>query len=341
LKNSQEHGTNAFIVAEAGVNHNGEKPIAQKMVEAAAEAGADAVKFQTYVPELLVCSAAPKAAYQKRGTNQTESQLAMLERYRLEEADHRELLDCCTGNGIVFLSSPFDLQSIDLLDSLGLEVLKIPSGEITDLPYLRKIGSLGKELILSTGMADLDEIGKALDVLVSAGTPKNQITVLHCNTAYPSPFKDVNLRAMLTIRREFDVRVGFSDHTPGIEASVAAVAMGAVVIEKHFTLDKTMEGPDHAASLNTSELRSMVRAIRNIELSLGDGIKRQSKSETENKGIVRKSIVAARVIKQGDVFTTDNITVKRPGTGISPMLWDKIIGKRAKKHFRVDELIRL
>jgi N,N'-diacetyllegionaminate synthase len=259
----------------------------------------------------------------------------------LDQCAHKELIAYCRQKGIIFLSTPFDLESIDLLNDLGLKIVKIPSGEITNLPYLRKIGGLKKKLILSTGMADLQEIGDALKILTGAGTPKENITVLHCNTEYPTPMEDVNLRAMLTIRDTFDVKVGYSDHTLGIEVPIAAVALGASVIEKHFTLDANMKGPDHKASLEPDSLRAMVEAIRNIEKMLGDGLKGPSPSELKNMPIVRKSIVAAKDIKKGECFSAANLAVKRPGTGISPMEWDEVVGQAAKNNFKEDEVIKL
>ncbi len=330
-----------FIIAEAGVNHNGSIKIARKMVDVAVEAGADAVKFQTFKAENVVSRFAAKAEYQEKTTDADESQFDMIKRLELNEDAHKELIDYCRDKGIIFLSTPFDLESIDILSNLGIEIFKIPSGEITNLPYLRKIGRLKKKVILSTGMADLEEIGNAINVLTEYGTRKDDITVLHCNTEYPTPFEDVNLVAMLTIRDAFKVKIGYSDHTPGIEAPVAAVALGASVIEKHFTLDRKMEGPDHKASLDSDELKAMVRAIRNIEKAIGDGVKKPSTSELKNKPVVRKSIVAAKEIKKGETFTEDNITVKRPGTGINPMEWDRIIGKTANKDFAEDEFIEI
>jgi len=330
-----------FIIAEAGVNHNGSIDIAKKLIDVAAETGADAVKFQTFKAERLVCKSAAKADYQKKTTDADESQFGMIKRLELNEDAHKELMGYCRDKGIIFLSTPFDLESIDMLDNLGLEIFKIPSGEITNLPYLRKIGRLKKKVILSTGMADLGEIGNAINVLTEYGTRKDDITVLHCNTEYPTPFEDVNLVAMLTIKDAFKVKVGYSDHTVGIEISIAAAALGATVIEKHFTLDKNMKGPDHKASLEPDELKAMVHAIRNVEKALGNGIKKPSRSEMKNIRVVRKSIVAAKDIKKGEVFGEDNITVKRPAGGISPMEWDNILGKRAKRDFRGDELIEI
>jgi len=328
-----------FIIAEAGVNHNGSIDLAKQMIDVATEAGADAVKFQTFKTENLVSKNAPKADYQKVLTGSSESQFEMIKKLELDENVHKILFAYCREKSIQFLSSPFDLDSIDLLNKLGMEIFKIPSGEITNLPYLRKIGRLEKNVILSTGMADLGEIKDALDVLTNAGTELINITILHCNTEYPTPMEDVNLRAMITIAQEFGVCVGYSDHTLGIETSIAAVALEAQVIEKHFTLDKNMEGPDHKASLEPDKLKNMVGAIRNIENALGNGIKKASPSELKNKPIVRKSIVAACDIKSGEIFTEKNIIVKRPGTGISPMRWAEIIGKTSTKDYHEDDLI--
>lgn len=330
-----------LIIAEAGVNHNGDLGIAKKLINVAAQAKADVVKFQTFVPEAVISRFAPKAAYQQETTDRNQSQLDMVRSFYLDEQAHRELLAYATERGIEFLSTPFDLPSIDLLNRLGLKRLKIPSGEITNLPYLQRIGTLGKQLILSTGMADLDEVRTALAVLEKAGTPKEQITVLHCHTDYPTRPEDVNLRAMLTMLDQLGVKIGYSDHTLGIEMPIAAVTLGAQVIEKHFTLDRSMPGPDHKASLEPSELKAMVRAIRNIEQALGDGVKRPTARELEIMKVARKSIVAALEIKAGEVFTTENITTKRPGTGISPMRWDEVMGQAAKKNFLADELVEL
>ena len=329
-----------FIIAEAGVNHNGSLDMALKMVDAAVAAGADAVKFQTFRAERIIAASAPKAGYQQQTTGSDESQLEMVKKLELDELAHTRLYQHCQSKDIQFLSTPFDLESIDLLNRLGLEIFKIPSGEITNLPYLRRLGTLGKRLILSTGMADLGEIEDALDVLTESGTPLGNITVLHCNTEYPTPFEDVNLRAMLTIQNAFPgIAVGYSDHTSGIEVPIAAVAMGARVIEKHFTLDRNLPGPDHRASLEPHELSAMISGIRNIERALGTGIKKPSPSELKNKPIARKSIVAARDIVRGEPLTEENLTVKRPGIGISSMRWDEIIGCKAAKAYRRDELI--
>jgi len=329
-----------FIIAEAGVNHNGSLELAQKMIDAAVDAGADAVKFQTFKAEKLVSKYAPKAEYQKKSTANDESQLEMVKKLELDATAHRTLIEYCKKKEIRFLSTPFDLESIDLLNELALDIFKVPSGEITNLPYLRKIGALKKKIILSTGMSDLREIEDALDVLTEAGTPLEKITVLHCNTEYPTPMQDVNLEAMQTIKSSFpEIHVGYSDHTEGIEIPVAAVAMGATVIEKHFTLDKNMEGPDHKASLEPDEFKAMILAIRNIEKALGNGIKKPSPSELKNIRIARKSIVATRDIRKGEPFTEKNLTAKRPGTGISPMRWDEVVGQRACKDYKQDDLI--
>ncbi len=328
-----------FIIAEAGVNHNGSIEVAKKLIDEASNAGADAVKFQTFKAKDLVSKKAQKAEYQKKTTDKKESQFDMIKKLELNVAMHKELISYCNIKNIMFLSSPFDLDSIKLLDELGLLVFKIPSGEITNLLYLRHIGKLNKKVILSTGMADINEIKDALDTLISNGTQKENITVLHANTMYPTPLKDVNLRAMITIGNTFDIAFGYSDHTLGIEVDIAAVAMGARCIEKHFTLDSTMEGPDHKASLEPSELKSMVRAIRNIEVALGSSIKKPSNSERPNMEVVRKSIVAKKNIKKGDVLCEQNLVIKRPGNGISPMRWDDIIGTNATKNYSEDDLI--
>lgn len=328
-----------FIIAEAGINHNGSLDKAYQLIDIAADAGADAVKFQTFKSESLASKNAQKANYQKKTTNSSESQLNMLKRLELDNIAHKKLLNYCIKKNIEFLSSPFDIDSIDLLSDLGLNIFKIPSGEITNLIYLRHIGSLGKQIILSTGMSNMQEISDALEVLISAGTLKNDITILHANTMYPTPMEDVNLRAMQSIKNTFSIKVGYSDHTEGIEVDVAAVAMGATVIEKHFTLDKNLDGPDHCASLDSRELKAMVNSIRNIELALGNGIKKPSRSEKPNISISRKSIVASRAIKKGDLLTNENLTIKRPGTGINPMKWDSMIGKVAKRDYQIDDLL--
>lgn len=328
-----------FIIAEAGVNHNGSIELAKKLIDVASESRIDAVKFQTFKAQNLVSKSAQKADYQKQTTNNSESQFDMIKKLELDVDTHKELISYCKTKNIMFLSTPFDHDSIELLNDLGLEIFKIPSGEITNLPYLRHIGKLNKKVILSTGMADIGEIEDALDVLIQAGTKKENITVLHANTMYPTPMEDVNLKAMVTIGNTFDIAFGYSDHTLGIEVDIAAVALGACCIEKHFTLDKTMEGPDHKASLEPNELNEMVKAIRNIELALGSSVKKPSKSEIPNMQIARKSIVAKMDIKKGEILTEEKITIKRPGNGINPMRWDEIVGTIATKDYKEDELI--
>lgn len=328
-----------FIIAEAGVNHNGSIELAKKLIDAACDARADAVKFQTFKSEKVISKFAEKAEYQKESTSNNESQLEMVKKLELDEEAHKLLIDYCLEKKIMFLSTPFDSESIELLDNLGLSIFKIPSGEITNLPYLRQIGKLNKTIILSTGMADIGEIEDAIEVLTSSGTNRENLTILHVNTEYPTPMEDVNLKAMVTIGNAFDLNYGYSDHTLGIEVPIAAVALGASIIEKHFTLDKTMEGPDHKASLEPNELKEMVKAIRNIEIALGSKIKKATKSEVKNKPIARKSIVAKVDIEKGQILNENNITVKRPGYGISPMRWDEVIGTFAKKDYKEDELI--
>ncbi len=328
-----------FIIAEAGVNHNGDINLAKKLIDVASEAGADAVKFQTFKAKNLVSRNAQKAKYQKKTTQIDENQFDMLKKLELDIETHKELIKYCKEKDIMFLSTPFDHDSIELLVDLGLEIFKIPSGEITNLPYLRYIGKLNKEVILSTGMSDIGEIEDALDVLINAGTKKENIVILHANTEYPTPMEDVNLRAMQTIGKAFDVEYGYSDHTQGIEVDIAAVALGASCIEKHFTLDCTMEGPDHKASLEPDELKAMVKAIRNIETALGSSIKKPSPSESKNMEVARKSIVASKDIKKGDILSEKNITAKRSAKGISPMRWDEVIGSIARKNYKEDELI--
>ncbi|MCG3658941.1 N-acetylneuraminate synthase [Aliarcobacter butzleri] len=328
-----------FIIAEAGVNHNGSIELAKKLIDVASESGVDAVKFQTFKAENLVSKNAQKADYQKQTTDKNESQFDMIKKLELDVDTHKELMLYCKTKNIMFLSTPFDHDSIDLLSNLGLEIFKIPSGEITNLPYLRHIGKLDKKVILSTGMADIGEIEDALDVLITCGTKKENIIVLHANTMYPTPMEDVNLKAMVTIGNTFDIAFGYSDHTLGIEVDIAAVAMGACCIEKHFTLDKTMEGPDHKASLEPDELKVMVKAIRNIEKALGSYVKKPSKSEIPNMKIGRKSIVAKIDIKKGEILSENNIAIKRPGNGISPMRWDEIIGTISTKDYKEDDLI--
>jgi N,N'-diacetyllegionaminate synthase len=328
-----------IIIAEAGVNHNGDIKLAKLLIDAAAAAGADFVKFQTFSASRQVTRSAKKADYQTKTTDSAESQYEMLHRLELTEAMHHELITHCTARNIGFFSTGFDIESVNLLVRLGQDHFKIPSGEITNLPYLRHIGQFNKGVILSSGMATLGEIEAAIDVLVQTGTHREKLTLLHCTTEYPTPMCEVNLRAMLSIKSAFGLAVGYSDHTQGIEIAIAAVAMGATVIEKHFTLDRTLPGPDHKASLEPPELTSMIAAIRNVEVALGDGIKRLTPSEVRNKSVVRKSLVTSRAIKAGQVFTAENVTVKRPGTGISPMRWDEFMGKKALRDFIADELI--
>jgi N,N'-diacetyllegionaminate synthase len=332
---------NTLIIAEAGVNHNGDIAMAKRLIEVAAEAGVDMVKFQTFSADRLATTRAGKAQYQEQSTGEAESQHSMLRRLELSDEMHQNLIEHCRRHGIRFFSTGFDVPSLDFLMGLGLDRVKIPSGEITNLPYLRRVAEHGKPVILSTGMASLGDIESALAVLEEGGVSREHITVLHCNTEYPTPMVDVNLRAMCNIGQAFNVAVGYSDHTPGIEVAIAAVALGAVVIEKHFTLDRNLPGPDHAASLEPDELKAMVVAIRNVELALGDGIKRASPSEVKNMPIARKSIVASRPIRAGEVFTTENITAKRPGTGISPMRWDEVLGRPANRDYAADEMILL
>ncbi len=326
-----------YIIAEAGVNHNGDVNLAKQMILEAKKAGADAVKFQTFTSENLVSLFAPKADYQKQTTDQAESQLEMLQKLELSYEHFTLLSHYAKEVGIEFLSTPFDHDSIDFLITLGMPLWKIPSGEITNKPYLMKIARTKKPIILSTGMSTMQEIGEALEVYF--GYDLKCITLLHCNTEYPTPYQDVNLRAMRSLREAFGVNIGYSDHTKGIEIPIAAVAVGACVIEKHFTLDQTMPGPDHKASLEPTELTAMVNAIRNVEQAMGSSIKQPSPSEFKNRAIARKSIVANRDIRKGEIFTEDNLTVKRPGDGISPMKWDKVLGKIANRDFVKDEKI--
>ena len=329
-----------FIIAEAGVNHNGDIDLAKNLIDVASEAGADAIKFQTFKAEKLVSKNTQKAKYQKENMQgKGDSQFEMLKKLELDENTHEELIAYCKTKNIMFLSTPFDLDSVDMLYNLGIKIFKIPSGEITNLPYLRKIGRLQEKIIISTGMSNMSEIKDALGVLIKAGTQKENITVLHANTMYPTPMQDVNLNAMLSISKELDIAYGYSDHTLGIEVDIAAVAMGASVIEKHFTLDKNMDGPDHKASLEPDELRAMIQSIRNIELALGSSIKKMSKSESVNIEVARKSIVASCEIKKGEIFSEKNLTTKRPAKGISPMKWDDIIGSVATKDYKEDEML--
>lgn len=327
------------IIAEAGVNHNGNLSLAKKMVDAAKSAGADYVKFQTFQPEKLVSRHAGKAKYQEKTTDAGETQLEMLKRLSLTDENFLKLKKYCDKTGIGFISTPFDLESIKFLESFNMDFWKIPSGEVTNLPYLEALGKTGRKIIMSTGMCNLEEILKAVSVLENCGT--KEIVLLHCNTQYPTPFEDVNLSAMKSIAKASHKKIGYSDHTPGIEVSIAAAAMGAVVIEKHFTLDKNMPGPDHKASLEPEELKALVGAIRNVEKALGNGNKEVSPSEKGNVAVARKSIVAKKDIRKGEVFSDKNITTKRPGTGISPMKWHDVIGKTAARNFKEDELIEL
>lgn len=330
--------THARVIAEAGVNHNGSLERALEMVDEAAKAGASSVKFQTFVPEELVAAGAAKAAYQKRQTGEG-SQLEMLQSLRLGEDAHRVLMKRCDERGIQFLSSPFDISSVRMLAGLGMREFKIASGEITDLPVLREVARCAESVLLSTGMATLDEVGAALSALEEAGLSRDMVTLLHCSTEYPAPFGDVNLRAMAELGKAFGVPVGYSDHTTGIEVSIAAVALGAVVIEKHFTLDRSLPGPDHAASIEPSELTELVSAVRNVSSALGEADKAPTPSERANAEVVRKSIVAATAIERGELFTEENLTAKRPGLGLSPMLWDTVIGTEAPRAFTADEMI--
>jgi N,N'-diacetyllegionaminate synthase len=333
--------TQTLIIAEAGVNHNGDLVLAKQLIDVAAEAGADLVKFQTFNADRQVTLVAGKADYQSKTTNDKESQHEMLRSLELTPDMHKELIAHCAVRNIGFFSTGFDVESVELLVGLGQNHFKIPSGEITNLPYLRHIGQFRKGIILSTGMATLGEIEAAIDALEQAGTPRAQVTVLHCTTEYPTRMNEVNLRAMQSIQAAFSVAVGYSDHTLGIEVALAAVAMGASVIEKHFTLDRNLPGPDHKASIDPEELKAMVNAIRNIEIALGDGVKRMTPSEAKNKLIVRKSLVASQPIKAGEIFSAKNTTAKRPGTGISPMRWDEVIGQSASRDFAQDDLIEL
>ncbi len=330
-----------LIIAEAGVNHNGSMKLAKKLVDVAAKAGADFVKFQTFKAETLVTQTADKAEYQKGLTGTNETQFEMIKKLELDKDAHNELIDYCKIKNIQFLSTAFDNASIELLAELDIPLFKIPSGEITNLPYLRHIGGMGKPIIISTGMSTLNEVRDVLNILIESGAEKENITILHCNTEYPTPLEDVNLKAMLTIRDELGMNIGYSDHTLGIEVPIVAVTMGATVIEKHFTLDKNSPGPDHAASLEPVDLKAMVSAIRNIEKAMGNGIKKPSPSEIKNMPIARKSIVAKMTIKKGELFTEENLTVKRPGTGVSPMEWDNVIGKPANCDFEMDDLIEI
>ncbi len=332
-----------LIIAEAGVNHNGSVDIAKQLIDKAVEAGVDMIKFQTFKSEKLVSKSARQADYQKKniGSSADDSQLNMLKKLELSEKDHEELIAYCQKKDIKFFSTAFDMDSIDYLHSLKMGLWKIPSGEITNYPYLKKIAQYHEPVILSTGMCELSDIEAAINALLTNGLKKNQITVLHCNTEYPTPYEDVNLRAMQEIKDKFGVNIGYSDHTKGIEVPIAAVALGATVIEKHFTLDRNMPGPDHKASLEPSELKVMVSSIRHIEKALGDGHKTISPSEHKNIAIARKSIVAACPIEKGELLTEQNLTVKRPGTGISPMRWEEVIGTKAIRIFQEEDLIEI
>ncbi len=330
------------VIAEAGVNHNGDFEKAKKLIDVASDAGVDFVKFQTFQAEKLVTKSADRADYQNQNTGDDDSQFEMLKKLELSTEQHHKLIDYCQEKDIQFFSTGFDLDSLEFLHKLGLKLAKIPSGEITNLPYLQKIAQLFDEVILSTGMADMEEIQSAIKILFDNGLKKENLTILHCNTEYPTPMEDVNLKAMLYIQNELGVKVGYSDHTLGIEVPIAAVALGATVIEKHFTLNRNLPGPDHKASLEPDELKAMISGIRNIEKAItGSGIKEPSPSELKNKPIARKSIVAKSNIKKGELFSADNLTIKRPGTGISPMKWNEVVGQTAQKDFHVDELITL
>lgn len=328
-----------FIIAEAGVNHNGSFELAKQLVDKAVWAGADCIKFQTFKSENLVSPNAQKAEYQEKTTDSKESQFNMLKKLELKEEHFILLRDYCQQKGILFLSTPFDLESIDFLASIGMKTWKIPSGEITNYPFLRKIGQRKESVIMSTGMCTMEEVHSAVDVLNQFGT--TDITLLHCTTEYPAPYDSVNLSAMVSLQKEFGYRIGYSDHTKGIEIPIAAVAMGATVIEKHFTLNCNMTGPDHKASLEPNELKEMIQAIRNVEKAYGDGVKRPSEAEEKNIAIARKSIFAKTDIKKGEVFSENNIIAKRPGNGLSPMKWNEIIGQKAIKDFLIDEMIKI
>lgn len=330
-----------LVIAEAGVNHNGRLDLARQLIDVAVDARADFVKFQTFRASRLASRGAEKALYQIDAGLGRETQYEMLQRLELSSQMHRELIEYCAACGIRFLSTAFDIKSLEFLASLGQEHFKVPSGEITNLPYLRYLGGLRKTIIVSTGMATLGEVEAALDALYGAGTSQEQITLLHCTTEYPTPMAEVNLRAMLSMKEAFGVAVGYSDHTQGIEVPIAAVALGARVVEKHFTIDRNLPGPDHRASIEPNEFKEMVNSIRNIEIALGDGIKRVTPSEAKNKNVVRKSLVASQRIMKGQLFTPDNVVAKRPGNGLSPMRWDEVIGRESPREFSVDEMIEL
>jgi len=328
-----------IIIAEAGVNHNGDLNLAFELIERAKAAQADYVKFQTFIPENVMTKHAVMADYQKENTGKAESQLEMVRRLQISFEDHQLLIDKCNKTGIKFLSTGFDLESLDFLSAQAMDFVKVPSGEITNLPYLRKVAQFKRPVILSTGMATMKEVSKAIDVLIRLGVNRDEITALHCTTQYPAPFEDVNLKAMLSMAKTQQVAIGYSDHTPGIEVAIAAVALGATIIEKHFTLDNNLPGPDHRASLEPTQLTAMVSAVRHIEKALGSEEKRPSPSEINNIPITRKSIVARQAIKKGALFTEENLTVKRPGTGRSPMDWDQVLGSAAERDYEADDLI--
>lgn len=330
-----------FIIAEAGVNHNGQIDLAYKLINEAVKAGADAVKFQTAVPELVMTEYATKAEYQITNTGKEGSQIEMAKKIHLPLEVYKDLKEYCEKKNIIFLSTPFDMKSLELLLSFNMLYMKIPSGEITNYPYLKRIGEQNMNVIISTGMSTLKDVEECLDLIIASGTAKEKITLLHCTTEYPAPLKEVNLKAMLTLKNTFGVNIGYSDHTQGIEISIAAAAMGATVIEKHFTLDKRMEGPDNVASLEPFELTEMIRCIRNVDLAMGDGDKQITASEEKNIVIARKSILAAYDIEEGEEFTNENMNVKRPGSGINPMRWNEVIGKKAKRKFSKDEFIEI
>ena len=332
--------TRTLLIAEAGVNHNGSMKHAKQLIDVAAAAGADLVKFQTFSADRLVTKYAAKAGYQMTDGIE-ESQYEMIHRLELDQSMHMEIIEHCERRGVGFFSTAFDIESLEMLLDLGVGRVKVPSGEVTNLPFLRRVGSTGLPVIMSTGMATIDEVGAALDILLESGTVREDVTILHCTTQYPAPFEHVNLRAMETIREKFGVAVGYSDHTLGIQVAIAAVALGASVIEKHFTLDRHMPGPDHAASLEPEELAEMVRSIRTIEVAMGDGVKRPTPGELENRQVARKSIVAARAIRKGEIIESDMLAVKRPGIGISPMEMASVIGTEAVRDFLSDELIEL
>ncbi len=329
-----------IIIAEAGVNHNGDIETAKRLIDVASDAGVDYVKFQTFKANKIVTKQAKRANYQNENTKNLDTQYEMLKKLELNEDSHHLLIKYCNDKGIKFLSTGFDLDSLEFLHKIGIRLAKIPSGEITNYPYLKKVAQLFSEVVLSTGMSDMNDINKALAILLKFGVKIENITILHCNTEYPTPMTDVNLKAMLHIQKELDVKIGYSDHTLGIEVPIAAVALGAILIEKHFTLDRSFPGPDHRASLEPNELKYMVKSIRNIEKALsGSEIKEPSKSELKNKQIIRKSIIALKPIKKGEIFNNRNIGTKRPGTGISPMKWESFIGQASKDNFEQDELI--